>query len=47
MPFSNNGKVVSPRQVAKARATKQARTNFYMTDELLKEHPLKPAKGAK
>jgi mono/diheme cytochrome c family protein/glucose/arabinose dehydrogenase len=47
LSFGNNGKVVSPAQVAKVRAATQERTNFYMTEEILKDHPLKPAKGTK
>ena len=46
LSFGNNGKLITPAQVAKVRAATQERTNFYMTDEILKEHPLKatPAK---
>ena len=46
LSYGNSGKLISPAQVAKVRAATQERTNFYMTDELLKEHPLKatPAK---
>ena len=46
LSFGNNGKLISPAQVAKVRAATQERTNFYMTEEILKEHPLKatPAK---
>ena len=46
LSYGNSGKLITPAQVAKVRAATQERTNFYMTDELLKEHPLKatPAK---
>ena len=47
LSFGNNGKLISPAQVAKVRAATQERTNFYMIEEILKEHPLKPAQGAK
>jgi mono/diheme cytochrome c family protein len=47
LSFGNNGKLISPAQVAKVRAATQERTNFYMTEEILKEHPLKPAQGTK
>jgi len=47
LSFANNGKLISPAQVAKVRAATQERTNFYMTEEILKEHPLKPAQGTK
>ena len=43
----DSGKLISPAQVAKVRAATKERTNFYMTEEILKEHPLKPAQGAK
>ncbi|PAZ02840.1 MAG: dehydrogenase [Opitutia bacterium AMD-G3] len=46
LSYGNSGKLITPAQVAKVRAATQDRNNFYMTDELLKEHPLKvtPAK---
>jgi mono/diheme cytochrome c family protein len=47
LSFGNNGKLISPAQVAKVRTATQDRTNFYMTEEILKDHPLKPAKGTK
>jgi len=34
--------MISSEQVAKVRAATRDRTNFYMVDELLKEHPLAP-----
>ena len=45
LSFGNNGKLVSPATVKKVREATKDRVNFYMTDELLKEHPLR-AKGA-
>ena len=50
LSFGNNGQLVSPATVKKVREATQDRANFYMADELLKEHPLKaaaPAKGKK
>jgi mono/diheme cytochrome c family protein/glucose/arabinose dehydrogenase len=39
--FGNNGDLVSAETVARVRAATEGRVNFYMADELLKEHPLK------
>jgi mono/diheme cytochrome c family protein/glucose/arabinose dehydrogenase len=47
LSFGNNGKLISPAQVAKVRAATQDRANFYTTEEILKEHPLKAAEPAK
>lgn len=47
LSFGNNGQLVSPDTVKQVRAATQERVNFYMTDELLKEHPLKAAAPAK
>jgi mono/diheme cytochrome c family protein len=43
--FGNNGDFVSPDLVKRVREATKERSNFYMADELLKEHPLraKPA----
>jgi mono/diheme cytochrome c family protein len=43
--FGNNGDFVSPELVKRVREATKERSNFYMADELLKEHPLraKPA----
>ncbi|NBV78688.1 MAG: dehydrogenase, partial [Verrucomicrobia bacterium] len=40
LSFGNNGKFVSPATVKKVREATKDRVNFYMTDEILKEHPL-------
>ncbi|MEY3851508.1 MAG: hypothetical protein RI910_488 [Verrucomicrobiota bacterium] len=50
LSFGNNGKFVSPATVKKVREATKDRVNFYMTEEILKEHPLKatpPAKAKK
>ena len=47
LSFGNNGKLITAAQVAKVRAATQDRVNFYTTEELLKEHPLKPAEPTK
>jgi len=50
LSFGNNGKLVSPATVKKVREATKDRVNFYMTEEILKEHPLKatpPAKAKK
>jgi mono/diheme cytochrome c family protein/glucose/arabinose dehydrogenase len=47
LSFGNNGKFVSPATVKKVREATKDRVNFYMTDEILKEHPLKAAPPAK
>jgi mono/diheme cytochrome c family protein len=39
--FGNNGPFITPDQVQQIRATTADRVNFYMTDEILREHPLK------
>jgi hypothetical protein len=41
LSFGNNGKLVSPATVKKVREATQDRINFYTTEEILKEHPLK------
>ncbi len=38
--FGNNGRFIQPEQVAKVREATKDRANFYMVDEILKEHPL-------
>ena len=38
--FGNNAPFVTPETVAKVRKETEARVNFYMVDELLKEHPM-------
>jgi len=38
--FGNNLPMVKPEEVAKVRAATKDRFNFYMVDEILKEHPL-------
>ena len=43
LSFGNNGAMITAEQVARVRAATRDRTNFYMVDELLKEHPLVPA----
>ena len=45
LSFGNNGKLVSPATVKKVREATKDRANFYMADELLKEHPLKAARS--
>jgi hypothetical protein len=35
---------VQPAQVAKVREATKEKTNFYMVDEILKEHPLEAIK---
>ena len=35
--------MITAEQVARVRAATRDRTNFYMVDELLKEHPLVPS----
>ena len=47
LSFGNNGKFVSPATVKKVREATKDRVNFYMTEEILKEHPLKAAPPAK
>jgi hypothetical protein len=47
LSFGNNGKLISPAQVAKVRAATKDRTNYYMTEEILKDHPLKPTPAKK
>jgi hypothetical protein len=42
LSFGNNGAMITAEQVARVRAATRDRTNFYMVDELLKEHPLAP-----
>ncbi len=39
--FGNDGPFVSPELVKKVREETKERVNFYMVDEILKEHPLK------
>ncbi len=39
--FGNDDEFVSPDKVRQVRAATADRVNFYMTDEILKEHPLK------
>ena len=39
--FGNDGAFISPETVKKVREATKERLNFYMVDELLKEHPLK------
>ncbi|MEM0896684.1 MAG: PVC-type heme-binding CxxCH protein, partial [Verrucomicrobiota bacterium] len=38
--FGNDGEFITPEQVAKVREATKDRINFYMVDEILKEHPL-------
>ena len=38
--FGNDGKFVSPEKVGEVRAATADRVNFYMVDEILKEHPI-------
>ena len=38
--FGNDGEFISPEQVAKVRGATADRVNFYMVDEILKEHPI-------
>lgn len=38
--FGNKAEFVSPEDVAKVRAATKGRNNFYMVDELMKEHPV-------
>ncbi len=40
--FGNDGAFITPEQVAKLREATKDRASFYMVDEILKEHPLKP-----
>ena len=40
--FGNKGTMVDPEKVRAVRASVEGRANFYMVDELLKEHPLRP-----
>jgi len=47
LSFGNNGKLVSPATVKMVREATKDRINFYMTEEILKEHPLKAAPPAK
>ena len=50
LSFGNNGKFVSPDTVKKVREATKDRINFYTTEEILKDHPLKapaPAQGKK
>jgi mono/diheme cytochrome c family protein len=47
LSFGNNGKLVSPATVKKVREATKDQVNFYMADELLKQHPLKAATPAK
>jgi hypothetical protein len=50
LSFGNNGALVSAATVKKVREATKDRANFYMADELLKEHPLRataPAKAKK
>ena len=47
LSFGNNGKLITAAQVAKVRAATKDRVNFYTAEEILKEHPLKPAAPAK
>ena len=42
--FGNDGSFITPEAVAKVREATKDRVNFYLVDEILKEHPLKPAK---
>ncbi|MCB1229302.1 MAG: c-type cytochrome [Verrucomicrobiae bacterium] len=39
--FGNNGRFIKPEQVARIREETKDRLNFYMVEEILKEHPLK------
>jgi hypothetical protein len=41
--FGNNHDVVTAESVRRVRAATESRTNFYMVDEILKEHPLPPS----
>jgi hypothetical protein len=47
LSFGNNGKLVTPATVKKVREATKDRINFYMTEEILKEHPLKATPPAK
>ena len=47
LSFGNNGKLVSPATVKKVREATKDRVNFYTTEEILKEHPLKTPAPAK
>jgi mono/diheme cytochrome c family protein len=47
LSFGNNSKFVSPATVKKVREATKERINFYMTEEILKEHPLKAVPPAK
>ena len=38
--FGNDGTFIKPEDVAKVREATKDRVNFYMVDEILKEHPL-------
>jgi hypothetical protein len=44
--FGNDGELVTAEAVRKVRDATRERVNFYMTEELLKEHPLKAAATA-
>ncbi|WP_414662895.1 PVC-type heme-binding CxxCH protein [Horticoccus sp. 23ND18S-11] len=39
--FGNDGEIVTTETVRRIRAATEARVNFYMADEILREHPLK------
>jgi mono/diheme cytochrome c family protein len=39
--FGNNAPAVSPEKVRAVREATKDRPNFYMVDEILKEHPLR------
>jgi mono/diheme cytochrome c family protein/glucose/arabinose dehydrogenase len=41
--WGNNHDVISSETVRRVRAATESRVNFYMVDEILKEHPLSPA----
>ena len=38
--FGNDGEFITPDQVKEVREATKDRANFYMVDEILKEHPL-------
>lgn len=38
--FGNDGEFISPEEVAKVREATKDRVNFYMVEDILKEHPL-------
>ncbi len=44
--FGNDGDFISAEAVRRVRAATKDRANFYMVEELLKEHPIKPRPAA-